>query len=43
MKDLLYISHPQINQISAKIVKRKYEDDTTKIILDRSIFMPNSS
>ena len=42
MKDLLYISHPQINQISAKIVKRKYEDDTTKIILDRSIFMPNS-
>ena len=43
MKDLLYISHPQINQISAKIVKRKYEDENTKIILDRSIFMPNSS
>lgn len=43
MKDLLYISHPQINQISAKIVKRKYEDENTKIILNRSIFMPNSS
>lgn len=43
MKDLLYISHPQINQISAKIVKRKYEDENTKIILDKSIFMPNSS
>ena len=43
MKDLLYISHPQINQISAKIVKRKYEDENTKIILDRSIFMPKSS
>lgn len=43
MKDLLYISHPHINQISAKIVKRKYEDENTKIILDRSIFMPNSS
>ena len=42
MKDLLYISHPQINQISAKIVKRKYEDENTKIILDRSIFMPKS-
>lgn len=43
MKDLLYISHPQINQISAKIIKRKYEDNNTKIILDRSIFMPKSS
>lgn len=43
MKDLLYISHPQINQISAKIVKRKYEDENTKIILNRSIFMPKSS
>lgn len=43
MKDLLYISHPQINQISAKIVKRKYEDENTKVILNRSIFMPNSS
>lgn len=43
MKDLLYISHPHINQISAKIVKRKYEDENTKIILDRSIFMPKSS
>ena len=43
MKDLLYISHPQINQISAKIVKRKYEAENTKIILDRSIFMPKSS
>lgn len=43
MKDLLYISHPKINQISAKIVKRKYEDENTKIILNRSIFMPNSS
>ena len=41
MNDLLYISHPQLNQIDAKIIKRKTEGKNTKIVLDKSIFMPS--
>ncbi len=42
MNDLLYISHPQLNQIDAKIIKKKTDGKNTKIILDKSIFIPNS-
>lgn len=42
MNDLLYISHPQLNQIDAKIIKRKTDGKNTKIILNKSIFIPNS-
>lgn len=42
MNDLLYISHPHLNQIDAKIIKRKTDGKNTKIILDKSIFMPNT-
>ncbi|EEB35475.1 hypothetical protein ANHYDRO_01658 [Anaerococcus hydrogenalis DSM 7454] len=42
MNDLLYISHPQLNKIDSKIIKTKNEGKNTKIILDRSIFMPTS-
>lgn len=42
MNDLLYISHPQLNKIDSKIIKTKSEGKNTKIILDRSIFMPTS-
>ena len=42
MNDLLYISHPHFNQIDAKIIKRKTDGKNTKIILDKSIFMPNT-
>lgn len=41
MNDLLYISHPQLNQIDSKIIKKKTEENITKVILDKSIFMPN--
>lgn len=42
MNDLLYISHPHLNQIDAKIIKRKTDGKNTKIILDKSIFIPNT-
>lgn len=42
MNDLLYISHPQLNQIDAKIIKKKTDGKNTKIILDKSIFIPNT-
>lgn len=42
MKDLLYISHPFIDEISANIKKKKYYNSYTKLVLDRSIFMPKN-
>ncbi|MDY3005523.1 hypothetical protein [Anaerococcus porci] len=43
MKDLLYISHPLIDEISANIKKKKYNYPYTKLILDRSIFIPKTA
>lgn len=43
MKDLLYISHPYIDEIRAKVKKKKYYNNYTKLTLDRSIFMPQNS
>lgn len=42
MKELLYINYPEITNISANIVNRRHSDSTTQIILDRTIFTPNS-
>lgn len=40
MKDLLYINYPELTNIKANIVSRKYEDNKTKLLLDRTIFSP---
>lgn len=40
MKDLLYINYPEITNIQANITSRKYENNTTKLLLDRTIFSP---
>lgn len=38
----LYIEKPFITHIKANIKKREYENDNTKIILDKTIFMPKT-
>ena len=38
----LYMDYPEISKIKANIISRRYLDDKTQIILDRTIFMPNS-
>ncbi len=38
----LYMDYPEISKIKANIISRRYQDDKTQIILDRTIFMPNS-
>ena len=40
MKELLFINYPELTSIEANILSRKYDGDTTKIILDRTIFSP---
>lgn len=43
MKDLLYIKYPEITDIKANIVNRKYDEDKTYLLLDRTIFSPTNS
>lgn len=42
MKNLLYINYPEITNINANIINRKYENNKTKILLDRTIFTPHN-
>ena len=39
----LYLEYPEINEIKANIISRRVQDGNTQIILDRTIFMPNTS
>lgn len=43
MNDLLYIKHPCLSEIKANIIKREYDGDFTRLILDRTIFYENTS
>ena len=38
----LYLEYPQIEEIKANIISRRVQDKNTQIILDRTIFMPNT-
>ena len=38
----LYLNYPEITDIKANIVSRRTNGDNTQVILDRTIFMPNS-
>ena len=38
----LYLNYPEITDIKANIVYRRSNGDNTQVILDRTIFMPNS-
>lgn len=39
----VYIKFPEISNIKSNITSRKQSDETTQIILDRTIFMPKST
>lgn len=38
MKDLLYINYPEITRINANIINKKFNNNKTEILLDRTIF-----
>lgn len=42
MKDLIFIKYPQITSLKANIINRRYEDNKTKIVLDKTIFTPDN-
>lgn len=42
MKELLYIDYPEITEIGAKVLHKRYEKDKTKLVLDRTIFFPGN-